>query len=173
MALIGRINRESYRKTRRRKRSRTEFRLPERQRITTVEKYARNGYEHILSAQYVDGTRRASRLELYSGKRLAVIELENDSYKITYAHPTPYTRKVVELKFNQRIGTLTWHELEDDGTVGPKQKCTIEEPLLSTAFLLLLFPIGWCILPFRSQLSSISQSWNSLLDSVADAYSER
>lgn len=173
MALLGQIHRESYRKPRRRKHSRPEYQRLERKRITKVEKFVKNGYEQILSAQYIEGTRRASRLELYSGKRLAVIELENDSYKITYAHPTPHTRKVVELKFNQRTGTLTWHELEDDGTVGPEQKCTIESPLLSTAALLLFFPIGWFILPFRPQLSSISESWNSLLDSAADAYSER
>ncbi len=173
MALLGRTHKETYRRTRRR-RNRQNYPRPERQRITKLEKFEKDGYKQILSVQYVEGTRRAKRLELYSGEELAVIELQKDnSYTITRMHPTPTTTKVVGRRFNQRTGTLTWFEVDNDGVVGPEQICTIESPLLSTAALLLFFPIGWFLIPFRSQLSSISQSWNSLLDAACDAYSER
>lgn len=175
MALLGKLHKESYRKIRRRRRrSYPEYQPPERQRITKVEKFVKGNYEQIIAAKYVEGTRKAKRLELYSGTDLAVIELQKDnSYTITRLHPTSSTRKVVELKFNQRTGTLTWFEVNDDGTVGPEQRCGIEEEILTTAALLLFFPIGWFLIPFRPQLRSISKSWNSLLDSAADAYSER
>lgn len=173
MALLGQIHQEPYQRTRRKK-SRYDYRLPERQRITTVEKWIKGKYQQILSAQYVEGTRKASRLHLFSGEQLVIIELQKDgTYMSTRLLPTLTRRKVIGLQFNQRTGTLTWHEINVDATVGPQQKCSIEEPLLTTAGLLLFFPIGWFFIPFQAQLKSIAKSWGSILDSAQDAYSER
>lgn len=173
MALAGRLHQETYLRTRRRKQQ-NPFRFGERKRITAIDKLDNKGHKRILSATYVEGTRKAKRLELYSGKELAIIELQADkSYTITRMHPVVETKKVIGLQFNQRTGTLTWFEVEQDGTTSTQQKLTIESRLLSRAALLLFFPIGWFLLPFRQQLDSISDSWNSLADAFEDAYSER
>lgn len=172
MALLGTITRESYLKTswRKRRPAHPYDRPRERQRITKVEKWVKGKLEQTLTVQYVDGTREPKHLELYSGKERIVIELQPDN---TYLATYPLYRKVVNLKFNQRNGDLTWNEVSIDGTVGPEQICTIDVPLLSTVALLLFFPIGWFLIPFQPQLKSIAKSWNSLLDSFADAYSTR
>ncbi len=181
MALLGRLTKESYRKTRARPRHRSRDRLvdyyrrKERQRITKVEQWVcKDTYEEILSVLYVERTRKPSLLSIHKNEMHAAIRLMKDG---TYVYeqlddPTSTPVKVVNVRLNQRTGKLNWNELLDDGTVGPEQECSIRDEL-SVGLLLLAFPIGWFILANRAQVKSIKKSWESILDAFHDAYSER